>query len=167
MIPAWLLSPRLWASLALSAAVCGMVWWLDDNGFARGKAAVQVKFDEYKVKQEAAYNKLISDNEVKSQKLKGEADAQRTMDAAAIAMGNTRYDALAASLRNRPGRPATNTAGMPTGAGLGTGGCTGAGLARPDGEFLAWYAISTYRLQTALRSCKAQYDKVKRSYNGE
>ena len=64
MIPAWLLSPRLWASLALSAAVCGMVWWLDDNGFARGKAAVQVKFDEYKVKQEAAYNKLISDFEV-------------------------------------------------------------------------------------------------------
>jgi len=165
-MPSWLFDPRVWASLALAAALVGLVWWVDNNGYSRGHAVAQAKFDSYKAEQSAKYNKLVADTEMQSQKLKGESDAQRVMDAAAIAMGNTRYNALAASVRNRPERP-TNVAGVPTGAGASVGGCTGAGLARPDGEFLAWYSINTYRLQTALRSCQAQYGKVKRSVNGE
>lgn len=62
-------------------------------------------------------------------------------------------------LRSRP--EARATAGdvpYPASPGLG---CTGAGLARPDGEFLAGYASDAARLQEALNFCTQQYNLVR------
>jgi hypothetical protein len=67
-----------------------------------------------------------------------------------------RIAALAGELRNRPERPAA----MPAAAGP-TQNCSGAGLYRPDGEFLAWYATEAARVASALERCEAQYNQVR------
>jgi uncharacterized protein YlxW (UPF0749 family) len=75
------------------------------------------------------------------------------------------YERTIAGLRERPKTRAGAT-GVPEGAVAGVG-CTGAGLSRPDGEFLAWYAGEAARAQTALRTCIAAYNSARREVNGE
>jgi hypothetical protein len=67
-----------------------------------------------------------------------------------------RIAALAGELRNRPERPAA----VPATAGP-TQNCSGAGLYRSDGEFLAWYATEAARVAAALERCEAQYNEVR------
>jgi hypothetical protein len=57
------------------------------------------------------------------------------------------------SLRNRPDRADTvpGSAENPVG-------CTGAGLAKQDAEFLAGYAAAAAELANALGECRAAYD---------
>lgn len=59
-------------------------------------------------------------------------------------------------LRNRPERPASSGGAVPEGASDGVG-CTGAGLARPDAEFLVGYAADAAGLQSALAACQSAY----------
>lgn len=68
------------------------------------------------------------------------------------------YERTIAGLRNRPEARA-DTSGVPQGA-TPSAGCTGAGLARPDGEFLSRYAADAARLQSALSTCLAAYKEV-------
>lgn len=75
-----------------------------------------------------------------------------------------RYEHTIAELRQRPETRAP--AGVPEGAAAGVG-CTGAGLARPDGEFLARYAADAARLQADLQTCVNAYNSVRRQVNGE
>jgi hypothetical protein len=58
------------------------------------------------------------------------------------------------SLRNRPDRSPDT---VPGGAENPVG-CTGAGLARQDAEFLAGYASAAAELANALGECRAAYD---------
>jgi hypothetical protein len=64
---------------------------------------------------------------------------------------NARLRAALNGLRQRP-----ESRLLPTDPAIGAG-CTGAQLARPDGEFLARYAADAARLQSALDQCQAQY----------
>lgn len=68
------------------------------------------------------------------------------------------YERTIAGLRERPEARA-GASGVPEGAAAGVG-CTGAGLSRPDGEFLAWYAGEAARTQAALRACIAAYEAI-------
>ena len=61
------------------------------------------------------------------------------------------------SLRNRPDRAAPDA--VPGGA-ADPMGCTGAGLARQDAEFLARYAAAAAELANALGECRARYDEA-------
>lgn len=61
------------------------------------------------------------------------------------------------SLRNRPERPAAAGGDVPTGA-ADLVACTGAGLFRSDGEFLAREAARADQLRADLQSCQAAYD---------
>jgi hypothetical protein len=61
-------------------------------------------------------------------------------------------------LRNRPDR---SPDAVPGGA-ENTVGCTGAGLARQDAEFLAGYAAAAAELANALGECRAAYDAAVR-----
>jgi hypothetical protein len=70
-----------------------------------------------------------------------------------------RYNDAIDSLQHRPTERATSDSGLPEGAPTGVG-CTGAGLARPDASFLTGYAAEAAKLQSALNSCKSQYDAV-------
>jgi hypothetical protein len=42
-------------------------------------------------------------------------------------------------------------------------GCTGAQLARPDGQFLAGYAADAARLQSAYQACVGAYDAARKA----
>lgn len=64
-------------------------------------------------------------------------------------------------LRHRPERPTVTTI-MPSDTSP-TQNCTGAGLYRGDGEFLAWYATEAARIAAALQRCEAQYEQVRQS----
>ena len=75
------------------------------------------------------------------------------------------YERTIAGVRNRPEARA-DTSGVPQGATVGVG-CTGAGLARPDGEFLSRYAADAARLQSALSTCIAKYNAVQQAVNGD
>jgi hypothetical protein len=61
------------------------------------------------------------------------------------------------SLRNRPDRSI-----LPTDSVAG-GGCTGAGLARPDAQFLAEYAHDAARLQLAYQTCIGAYEAARKA----
>lgn len=63
-------------------------------------------------------------------------------------------------LRHRPERPTVTI--MPSDTSP-TQNCTGAGLYRGDGEFLAWYATEAARIAAALQRCEAQYEQVRQS----
>jgi hypothetical protein len=68
---------------------------------------------------------------------------------------------MVGSLRERPeGRVQSCPVYTDTGA---PAGCTGAGLARPDAEFLAGYAADAARLEATLEQCRAAYEAVRLS----
>lgn len=71
-----------------------------------------------------------------------------------------RYESIIAGLRERPTERASGDSGLPSVATPGAG-CTGAGLARPDAEFLAGYAADAARLQLALASCTGAYEAAR------
>ena len=70
------------------------------------------------------------------------------------------------SLRNRPSTRTDSDRGVPESTSTDTG-CTGKGLARPDGEFLAGYAADAAKLQAALNVCKKRYEAVMDMINGQ
>ena len=71
-----------------------------------------------------------------------------------------RANRLAASLRNRPQRtdPVPESGSSPVA-------CTGAGLYREDGEFLAGEAARANQLRADLKRCQALYDEAVRLTN--
>jgi hypothetical protein len=75
----------------------------------------------------------------------------------AIQNADSRHKRLLASLRERPETRADG--GMPEGAEVAVG-CTGEGLARADGEFLAGYAADAAKLQAAYDQCRLAYEQL-------
>jgi hypothetical protein len=164
MMPVWLLNPKLLAALALAAALLGLVWWVHHDGVVSGRAEIQAILDKTIADVNAEKAKLIADNTAKTQKLQGEADAQKVMDAAALAMANTRADAVIAGLRNRPERPA-RAGGVPAPASTCVA-ASGAQLARGDAEFLVRFALDAARAQLAAEQCQAAYNSARALING-
>jgi len=87
-----------------------------------------------------------------------------------IAAADRRAALVIAGLRNRADRPAA--ADVPKGdkpadAGEGAGGCTGAGLYRPDGEFLVGESARANVLRIALQSCYRSYDTAAEKLKAE
>lgn len=78
----------------------------------------------------------------------------------------TKHDNIIDSLRNRPITRTDSDRGVPESTSTDTG-CTGKGLARPDGEFLAGYSADAAKLQAALNSCKERYNSVMNMINGQ
>ena len=78
----------------------------------------------------------------------------------------TKYNRIIDSLRNRPTTRTNNNTNMSSDSSTASG-CTGKGLARPDGEFLAGYAADAAKLQIALNICKERYNAVMKMINGQ
>jgi hypothetical protein len=76
----------------------------------------------------------------------------------------SRYNADLERLRNRPEARSESPSGLPEGAASGVG-CTGAGLSKPDAEFLSWYSASAARTQAALDACVHAYEQVREQSN--
>ncbi|NBW13276.1 MAG: hypothetical protein EBR82_35235 [Caulobacteraceae bacterium] len=138
----------------------GFVYW---KGVNHGKEVVQQKWDAYKVVQEREVQLLKDQARKTEQSMQKEINRIQKEKVNANQIATTRYNALINSLRNRPETrqdPVSNDSGSGVG-------CTGAGLARGDAEFLAGYAADAARLQAAYDSCRDAYEIIKKQANGE
>ena len=126
------------------------------KGLSHGKEVVQQKWDAYKVTQEREVQILKDQARETEQILQKEINKIQKEKVNANQIATTRYNALINSLRKRPEArqdPVSNDSGSGVG-------CTGAGLARGDAEFLAGYAADAARLQAAYDSCREAYEVI-------
>ena len=132
----------------------GFSYW---KGYTHGSTNVQEKWDAYKVVQEREALAEASKAVEKERQLQAKADRIQREKHNAVKTADAKYNALVDSLRNRPEVRAN---GVPEGADNAVG-CTGAGLARPDAEFLAGFAADAARLQAQYNACKAGYEALR------
>ena len=135
----------------------GFSYW---KGYIHGSDAVQEKWDAEKVvleRQTQEWKDKVRETERVAQQQIDKLNKERLHENRIV---SSRYNALIDSLRDRPEVRADE--GMPEGADI-TIGCTGAGLARADAQFLAGYAADAARLQAAYNSCRQAYEVIQES----
>jgi hypothetical protein len=126
------------------------------KGINHGKEVVQQKWDAYKVEQEREVQLLKDQARETEQAFQNKINKIQKEKVNANQIATTRYNALIDSLRSRP---ETRQDPVPSDSGSSVG-CTGAGLARGDAEFLAGYAADAARLQAAYESCRQAYEVI-------
>lgn len=149
-----------------------MRWWLliaallvtHLYAYRFGVDEVTARWNEERLLFERARNAQIENARRAEHRLQEELSQTRQEAADEKRRIAARYERTIAGLRQRP--EARAPTGVPEGAAAGVG-CTGAGLARPDGEFLARYAADAARLQSDLQTCVNAYNSVRRQVNGE
>jgi len=127
------------------------------KGINHGKEVVQQKWDAYKVEQEREVQLLKDQARETEQAFQNKINKIQKEKVNANQIATTRYNALIDSLRSRP---ETRQDPVPSDSGSSVG-CTGAGLARGDAEFLAGYAADAARLQAAYESCRQAYEVIR------
>lgn len=153
--------PRIALALGLLALLGYSLWWAGSALYAAGERNVQVKWDADTIERNEATIAAAADAREREQVLRDRITRNNQERRNAETKLVADYAAVIASLLHRPDRPSEGAAspGAPAG-------CTGAGLYRPDGEFLAGEAARADRLRLALRSCEDDYDEVKKAVNG-
>ena len=156
-----LINPRVWFELALFAFLGLFCWWGYNMIYDRGAASIQTKWDIEKL-QVAQQTARIQANALEITKnLTSSMESQRSQTNEQLdSLNNHLADALN-GLRNRPDRPSKSNMPSNTADTKSATGCTGAGLYRPDGEFLSRYANDTARLQLELKACYTNYDTAR------
>lgn len=152
--------------LALVGALLYGLHALHQNGVDQGRAEMKLAWD--KANQAQLTDQLAREKQARDQEKTLVANMATIQKKANHEknISDTRLRNLLEQLRQRPERTAGQLAGeLPPAAPSGAG-CTGAGLARPDGEFLARYAADAQRLNVALDQCKAAYDATRSISNG-
>lgn len=163
----WALTTKTWIALGLAAATVaafvGVAVTAYKVGYEKGTAEVKAEWEAEKSRIAAAHAEEIAKAMQRermlietNQRLKQEYHNE-------ISRITTKHRRIADGVRNRPETRA-GTRGVPEGATAGVG-CTGAGLARADAEFLIGYAADAAKVQAALEQCIAQYNKVMESFN--
>jgi len=157
------LSPILMRAVAVAAALAALalayhLWAGHQQDIGRAEVRAEWQADRLNI---AEQNRLLlMANARKTDELQAKADKQRGIANAENHALSIRVSELAGRLRDRPNRPDAGSGGVATATGTGAAGsgnasCTGAGLYKPDGEFLAGLAASADRLRIALKSCRA------------
>lgn len=133
-------------------------------GHGHGSDKVQNAWDKSRAKDAEEMARQQSRARESERQLQLRADQKLKEKDREIAAVARRAAALADSLRDRPeARLAPDD--MPQVAGAAAG-CTGAGLARGDAEFLVRLAQDAARLQLAYDQCRAGYQAAKDSLDG-
>lgn len=136
----------------------------------RDRVALQWSIDRAKQAEERAdraaeHAKQVEEYRGREQALQARVDAFKRSSQNEINRITRERDALVVSLRQRPeARADTCVAPAAEGAGPAVG-STGAGLSRPDAEFLAGYAADAARASEALKICLDAYRAVQRTIN--
>ena len=151
-----------WVILSLVLAIAGAFGGGYYKGNSAGQAEVQQKWDKEKAEQYAAYAEAQEAARTREQNLQIQADRLREDKDNEIRNLNARATALSNSLRDRPSRTATppSTVSSTTGTSCPTVVCTGAGLSKEDGEFLAGEAARGAEAVVLLKQCREQYESV-------
>ena len=152
-----------WVILSLVLAIAGAFGGGYYKGNSAGQAEVQQKWDKEKTEQYAAYAEAQEAARQREQNLQIQADRLREDKDNEIRNLNARATALSNSLRDRPSRTATpaSTVSSTTGSSCPTVVCTGAGLSKEDGEFLAGEAARADEARLLLKQCYEQYNAVR------
>jgi hypothetical protein len=146
--------------LAVGAAAGGGYY----KGNSAGKAEVQQAWDKEKAEQYAAYAKGQEEARKREQDMQEAADRlrrEKDRETRELAARNT---ALVNSLRDRNERPTQGDTVSGT-TGVGSSGCTGKELYRPDSEFLVRLAGEADELRFALKQCYSQYNAARQKVN--
>ena len=153
-------------AIALAVALVAAYWGIYTTGSRAGAATVKQQWDrdtasralrtaEQTIEHRNTERALIN-TAAQQQKAKNEQDKRIAADHAA------ELDRL----RNRPELRAADRPGEaadPAATGVG---CTGAGLARGDAEFLTRFSADAARLAAELGRCTASYDAAERALRG-
>ncbi len=139
------------------------VWYAYSSGRQSGMSLIQSRWDAEVAQMAQAQAEEIMKARQREKALEALIARQREEHRREANRIAARYRSDIERLRDRPEARA-DFGGVPGAADSGAG-CTGAGLARPDGEFLVRYAASAARLQSALNACVTAYDEVRRQVN--
>ena len=134
------------------------------TGYAKGAAEVQQQWDAEKAATAAAQAEETMKARQREKALIELTERLRKEHRREVDRIVAERNRLVGELRNRPEARA-GAGGVPEGAAAGVG-CTGEGLSRRDGEFLAGLAADAARTQAALQQCVAQYNQVREQING-
>lgn len=153
------LAARAVLILALAVAMVAGYWAIYNQGARAGRAEVQQTWDAANSVRAANTTRRMAEAREREQAMLAEATKllkERQIE-------NARADAAHAAeldrLRNRPDVRADDRPGGAADPSTTGVGCTGAGLARPDGEFLAGYAADARKLAIEFARCRALYDE--------
>ena len=155
-----LINPKVWLELALVAVLVFCGWYAYNAIYDRGAASVQAKWEAEKLATAQASAKVTADALATTKALADAASKRDGETNAQISKLNTSLATAIAGLSNRPARPDSGSVPGAASDGKGQPGCTGAGLYKDDGQFLARYARDTAELQLRLKACYAQYDDL-------
>jgi hypothetical protein len=151
--------------IAISTLLAGTAWYSYNSGKQSGKAEVQAKWDAETVKTQAAQaEEMMKARQREDALMNAMTRIRQEKQREAVRLVND-YVAVVNSLHDRPETRA-GTGGVPTGAEPGVG-CTGAGLAKRDAEFLAGYSRDAAKLQLALDTCIIHSTEIERALNGK
>lgn len=140
-----LLSPKVWIAIALAGVLAFSHFFV----YRAGKAQVRTAWDEQKLVDLVAAR-------AKEQEWQAAADQTTKAKDEQISKINRRLVAALGELRNRPERPAV----LPENSSACRSG-TGAGLYRPDGEFLARLAARADAIASERDACYTTLDKLR------
>jgi len=147
-------------AVIIAAGAAGAYGYL--RGEESGRLQVQSKWDAERAELESIHARDQQIAREREKLMQQTADRLRQEKDLEIRNLNARSTALANSLRDRPSRTSNSVSPMPstTNAGSTPTGCTGAGLSKEDGEFLAGEAARADQLRTLLKQCQAQYQSL-------
>jgi len=154
---------KLIALIATPILLAGSAWYGHSKGVQSGMSAIQSQWDAERTATLAAQAEELMKARQQEQALQAAVNRIRQeKHREAVRLAND-YAAVIDSLHDRPEARA-GVGGVPDSPDAGVG-CTGAGLAKRDSEFLAGYARDAARLQLALDACQAAYDSVRQALN--
>lgn len=162
----WFLNPAAIGSLALAVVISGLGGAY--FGHKSGVRSVQQQWDQEKRQIAEAVATELTRVREKETTLQAKADALRKEKDDAQRASAARYNALVASLRDRPSA-AQSRSDVPTnpGAGPATEWCTGSRLYREHAEAFAREAAIAKELQIAAATCYKQYGEIQKRLQGE
>ena len=148
------------AIAAIISALLGLAtWYVHRAGYEAGVRQVRQMWDQDKARQAQAQADELLRARARESALQALANKLRKEKADEAQRLAREYTADLERLRNRPeGR--AGAGGLPSAPGLGVG-STGEGLARPDAQFLVWFAAEAGRLQAAYDECRIKYQALK------
>jgi hypothetical protein len=154
-------NPKLWAvsAILILTSLAGTAWYSYSSGRQSGMSQIQTRWDAERLAQQEAVIQAQQKARETEQALQAQVDKIKRESASEKRRIAAQYERTIAGLRNRPEARAGAT-GVPEGANPGVG-CTGAGLSKPDGEFLGWLAEQAARTQAALKACQLAYEQVR------
>ena len=130
------------------------------QGRSDGARKIQQAWDREKATIAEQHVVAITEARERERALQTRIDQERSNYSDQINRINAEYSRVIAGLRQRPEIRVHSCPSLPESSGAPVG-CTGAGLAKPDAEFLAGYAADAARLEAALEQCRAAYEAVR------